>query len=164
MTHRIRVRHNFETAHRLPHLGGKCHSLHGHSWWAEVVVEAEELSADQTIVEFGPFKKELRAFIDAHLDHGAMLGADDPLAPLLAAHGSKVYLFGQAPYVRDLPHPTVEAVAVLLARASEAILDGRERAAGARVGRVRVTETHVNAAEYVPGDGRRDPSLRRAAS
>ncbi|MEV0620934.1 6-carboxytetrahydropterin synthase [Nonomuraea sp. NPDC050404] len=166
MTHQIRVRHNFETAHRLPHLTGKCLNLHGHSWWAEVSVRAERLSEDQTVVEFGAFKQGLRAFIDEHLDHGAMLGAGDPLARLLAAHGSKVYLFGTPPYAYDLPHPTVEAVAVLLARAAQVILDGRPRAAGAVVSRVTVAETHVNAAEFVPPPGFPGdrPDLRMSAA
>lgn len=150
MTHQIRVRHNFETAHRLPHLSGKCRNLHGHSWWAEVTVQARQLSEDHTVVEFGAFKKGLRAFIDEHLDHGAMLGSGDPLAPLLAAHGSKVYLFGEPPYTHDLPHPTVEAVAVLLARVAQAILNEQSHAAGAAVSQVTVTETHVNAAEFTP--------------
>ncbi|MDA0564173.1 6-carboxytetrahydropterin synthase [Streptomonospora sp. S1-112] len=156
MTHRIRVRHNFETAHRLPHLGGKCVNLHGHSWWAEVSVSAPALAGDGTVVEFGAFKKALRAFVDTHLDHGAMLGADDPLAAFLLEQGSKVYRFGEsAPaeaerYARDLPHPTVEAVAVMLGRVAEDLLGRQERAAGARVTAVEVTETHVNTAEYRP--------------
>jgi 6-pyruvoyltetrahydropterin/6-carboxytetrahydropterin synthase len=162
MTHQIRVRHNFETAHRLPHLAGKCLNLHGHSWWAEVTVQAECLSEDQTVVEFGAFKRALRAFIDEHLDHGAMLGAGDPLAALLAAHDSKVYLFGEPPYARDLPYPTVEAVAVLLARVAQAVLDDQPRAAGATVSRVEVTETHVNAAEFVPWPG--PPGAERSPS
>ncbi|MEQ4725072.1 6-carboxytetrahydropterin synthase [Nonomuraea sp. B19D2] len=150
MTHQIRIRHNFETAHRLPHLSGKCLNLHGHSWWAEVTVQARRLSEDHTVVEFGAFKKGLRAFIDEYLDHGAMLGSSDPLAPLLASHGSKVYLFGEPPYAHDLPHPTVEAVAVLLARAAQAILNELPHAADATVSQVAVTETHVNAAEFRP--------------
>ncbi|ASU58909.1 MULTISPECIES: 6-carboxytetrahydropterin synthase [Nocardiopsis] len=156
MTHRIRVRHNFETAHRLPHLSGKCMNLHGHSWWAEVSVSAPALSEDGTVVEFGAFKKALRAFVDTHLDHGAMLGAGDPLAAVLAEHGSKVYRFGAASpgdterYARDLPYPTVEAVAVMLGRVAQALLDSGERAAGARVTGVEVTETHVNTAAYHP--------------
>ncbi|MEV6037563.1 6-carboxytetrahydropterin synthase [Nonomuraea sp. NPDC052116] len=153
MTHQICVRHNFETAHRLPHLAGKCVNLHGHSWWAEVTVRAACLSDEQTVVEFGAFKKALRAFVDEHLDHGAMLGIDDPLASLLVAHGSKVYLFGEHPYARDLPYPTVEAVAVMLGRAAQSLLAGLPHAAGAAVARVKVTETHVNAAEFRPRAG-----------
>jgi 6-pyruvoyltetrahydropterin/6-carboxytetrahydropterin synthase len=59
MTHLVTIRHNFETAHRLPHLPGKCQSLHGHSWWAEVTVAASELSRGGLVVEFGALKKEV---------------------------------------------------------------------------------------------------------
>ena len=34
--HAVKLLHNAETAHRLPHLGGKCTSLHGHSWQIQV--------------------------------------------------------------------------------------------------------------------------------
>ncbi|MEW9553311.1 6-pyruvoyl tetrahydropterin synthase family protein [Nonomuraea sp. NPDC050783] len=171
MSHHIHIRHNFETAHRLPHLSGKCMSLHGHSWWAEVTVSAAELSHDQTVVEFGGFKKALRAFIDEQLDHGAMLGAEDPLAPLLMAHGCKVFLFGRpdlgpdTSYTADLPLPTVEAVAVMIGRVTQALLADVPRAAGASISQVRVVETHVNSAEFRPaGDGPSsgDAALRRA--
>lgn len=154
--HGVTVRHNFETAHRLPHLGGKCTNLHGHSWWVEVSVAAPALAAS-TVVEFGGFKAELRSWIDTHLDHGAMLGSDDPLAKTLADHGSKLFRFG-APeplpseeVAADLPHPTVEAVAVLLGRVAEGVLAGLDHAPGARIEGVRVTETHVNCAEWRGG-------------
>lgn len=137
--HAVTVRHNFETGHRLPHLPGKCQSLHGHSWWMEATVEAPEL-AHGLVVEFGPFKKELRWWIDEHLDHGVMLGPDDPLVALLAAHGCKVH---------EVPGwPTVENVAGLLARVAGEALTELVRAPGARVTQVRVSETHVNAATW----------------
>ncbi|MFC7328857.1 6-pyruvoyl trahydropterin synthase family protein [Marinactinospora rubrisoli] len=154
--HSVTVRHNFETAHRLPHLAGKCMNLHGHSWWVESTVAAPALR-DGTVVEFGLFKAELRTWIDTHLDHGAMLGADDPLAKLLPDCSSKLFRFGAAApspaerFAADLPYPTVEAVAELLARVSADLLLGLDHAPGARVRRVRVTETHVNAAEWQSG-------------
>lgn len=140
MSHLVTVRHNFETAHRLPHLPGKCQSLHGHSWWAEVTVAAPALPPGGIVVEFGPFKKRLRAWIDEHLDHGAMLGAEDPLLPLLRSHGSKVY--------EVAGWPTVEATAELLAQVAGDILFDLPRAAYAHVSRVHVTETHVNGATW----------------
>jgi 6-pyruvoyltetrahydropterin/6-carboxytetrahydropterin synthase len=140
MSHLVTVRHNFETAHRLPHLPGKCQALHGHSWWAEVTVAAPALSPDGLVVEFGPLKKQLRAWIDEHLDHGAMLGAADPLLPVLRAHGSKVYEIEE--------WPTVEATAELLAHVAQAVLEDLVRAEGAHVSRVHVAETHVNAATW----------------
>jgi 6-pyruvoyl tetrahydropterin synthase/QueD family protein len=83
MTSTVTVRHNFETAHRLPRLGGKCTNLHGHSWWVEVTFEGTP-SRDGVIADFGALKHALRAWVDGHLDHGAMLGVGDPLTLLLA--------------------------------------------------------------------------------
>jgi len=138
MSHAVTVRHNFETAHRLPHLPGKCVSLHGHSWWAEITVTAPALESG-LVVEFGPFKRAVRVWIDEHLDHGVMLGPDDPLLPILRTHG-KVY---------EVPGwPTVENVAALLADVGADALHKLRRAPGAGVTRVHVQETHVNAATW----------------
>lgn len=145
MTSAVTVRHNFETGHRLPFLGGKCASLHGHSWWAEVTVTAP--SEQQVVVEFGEFKKALRRWIDDHLDHGLMLGDRDPLADTLAGHG-KLYRFGTDEPSSGLQWPTVENVARLLARVGAEALDGTSRAPRAAVTRVVVSETHVNRAEW----------------
>lgn len=140
MTAAVTVRHNFEAAHRLPHLPGKCTSLHGHSWWAEVTVQAPDLDGG-LVVEFGPFKRELRTWIDTHLDHGTLLGPDDPLLPVLRTHG-KVY---------EVPGwPTVEHVAALLAHVAGDALHDLPHAPGAHIARVHLTETHVNAATWTP--------------
>ncbi|MDT0377244.1 6-carboxytetrahydropterin synthase [Streptomyces sp. DSM 42041] len=140
MTAAVAVRHNFETAHRLPHLPGKCVSLHGHSWWTEVTVMAPE-TEDGLVVEFGPFKAALRQWIDFRLDHGVMLGPDDPLLPVLREHDCKVY---------EVPGwPTVENVAAMLAVAASSALEGLQCAPGAIVARVHVAETHVNAATWI---------------
>lgn len=144
----VTVRHNFETAHRLPELGGKCVNLHGHSWWVEVSVtsvQVERMSGDSGVVcEFGELKRELRAWIDTHLDHATMLGTNDPMAQVLVDHGLKVFQFGQW-IAEDLPWPTVEATATLLSRVAGHI--AAEIDPTLVVTRVRVQETHVNAAE-----------------
>lgn len=151
----ITVRHNFETAHRLPQLGGKCQSLHGHSWWVEVTVEAPALAPDGTVVEFGEFKAALRTWIDHYLDHGTMLGFADPLVPMLIAEGCKVAVFGRhdpsmgADICSDLRWPTVENVAVLLGRVATITLADCIRATDAQVVAVHVEETHVNAATWL---------------
>ncbi|WP_309030777.1 6-pyruvoyl trahydropterin synthase family protein [Streptomyces alfalfae] len=139
MSYAVTVRHNFETGHRLPHLPGKCQSLHGHSWWAEVTVEADEMAAG-LVVEFGPLKKALREWIDTNLDHGVMLGPDDPLVPVLRAATTKVHVVEG--------WPTVENVAAMLATVATTALNTLVRAPGARVARVHVQETHVNAATW----------------
>jgi 6-pyruvoyltetrahydropterin/6-carboxytetrahydropterin synthase len=151
--HTLSVRHNFETAHRLPHLAGKCTSLHGHSWWMEATVSAPAL-LDGTVVEFGALKGLIRSWIDTNLDHGAMLGADDPLADVLAEHKSKVFRFGAEDpdeaerFAEGLAYPTVEAVAELLARVVDDALDTLPSVTDAYVWQVSVSETHVNAAGW----------------
>lgn len=151
MTSTIAITHNFETGHRLPHLAGKCQNLHGHSWNTTVTVSAPALDRDGVLVEFGEFKHLLRSWIDAHLDHGLMLGADDPLVPLLTEYG-RVFVFnGQAPsasVTHGLAWPTVENVAVLLGRVAANTLDQLARAPEARVVHVSVQETAVNRAGW----------------
>lgn len=145
MSTSITVRHNFETGHRLPNLGGKCTNLHGHSWWAEVTVGCT--GTPDVVVEYGVFKRALRAWIDTHLDHGVMLGGDDPLAAILPDFG-KVYVFGSTPESNGLAWPTVENVAALITEAARRILAGIDRAPGAYIAAVTVHETHVNAATW----------------
>ncbi|WP_343238562.1 6-carboxytetrahydropterin synthase [Streptomyces sp. SID13031] len=148
------VRHNFETAHRIPVLGGKCQNLHGHSWWCEITVSASE-TADGTVIEFGVLKREIRAWIDSWLDHGAMLGYSDPLYTALSAEGCKVFRFGAGAasspperYALDLAWPTVENVAQLLANVARDIITSVPHAASSWLSAVKVNETHVNAASW----------------
>jgi 6-pyruvoyltetrahydropterin/6-carboxytetrahydropterin synthase len=155
MTTTVTVRHNFETAHRLPHLGGKCQSLHGHSWWAEVTVGYGELYMphDQgpsgVVMDFGDLKLALRGWIDHYLDHGTMLGVEDPLEGLLQEHACKVFVFDpERELTSGLHWPTVENVAKLLRRVTKNFLAAHP--AGLRVMRVQVTETATNAAEVTP--------------
>jgi 6-pyruvoyltetrahydropterin/6-carboxytetrahydropterin synthase len=141
----ITVRHNFESAHRLPQLGGKCQNLHGHSWWVEATV-AGEAGTDGIVVEFHDLKSYLREWIDGNLDHGAMLGRDDELVSALKAADSKVFVFGESDPSFGLNWPTVENTAELLARVTAGYIRSRGWP-GVRVSRVVVRETHVNAAE-----------------
>ncbi|MFD9069101.1 6-pyruvoyl trahydropterin synthase family protein [Streptomyces lasiicapitis] len=143
----ITVRHNFETAHRVLPLGGKCRNLHGHSWWCEITV-AGNVNDKGVLVDFGGLKSGLRAWIDTHLDHGAMLGRDDPLVSALRADGSKVFEFGTESPAGDLDWPTVENVAELLRRVTGSLLSeaGHTDVVCARA---RVSETFVNAAEVI---------------
>lgn len=119
----ITVKHNFETAHRLPFLKGKCENLHGHSWWAEFMWDFP-MDENGLTCEYGELKRDVRNFIDTALDHGTMIGIDDPLFEYRKLLG-KHFIFGT---VHDKsawyplyygyearPWPTVEAVAEMLA-------------------------------------------------
>jgi len=159
----VTVKHNFETAHRLPFLGGKCQNLHGHSWNVEVgllnTAWPEGINEHGISVEYGLAKSTIRKWIDAHLDHGTMLGDSDSLIDHVEALG-KVFIFGRHDVVYDfsyvigtykkLPWPTVEAVAIMLAEKLQRAL---EEACGPYiwVDSVRVEETAVNSSIYMPG-------------
>lgn len=164
----VTVKHNFETAHRLPFLGGKCVNLHGHSWNVEVgllnTAFPEGINEHGISIEYGLVKRTIRSWIDAQLDHGTMLGVDDPLASesLTVGDLGKVFLFGrpQKPDMcmwngitsiyYDLPWPTVEAVARMLAHKLQSALNDT---CGQYVwiDSVRVEETAVNSSVFMPG-------------
>jgi 6-pyruvoyl-tetrahydropterin synthase len=111
----ITVRHNFETAHRLPFLGGKCENLHGHSWWAEFEIESivngdAGVDKEGISLEYGEVKSVIRTFIDRYLDHGAMLGIGDPIIQNRGqVHLGKLFVFGDDPGPLWSPWPSCSA-------------------------------------------------------
>jgi 6-pyruvoyltetrahydropterin/6-carboxytetrahydropterin synthase len=152
------IRHVFEAAHRLPHLGGACASIHGHSWGVAVTVTAPAVAADGTVTEFGALKRAVRSWLDSHLDNGAMLGVADPLLGAFTADGSKTFRFGAGldasegeQQACDLPWPTVEAVAILIGRVAGSLLETIPRADGSAVSEVTVAETRTNTASWRSG-------------
>lgn len=132
----VTVKHNFETAHRLPFLGGKCENLHGHSWQVEWRFE-QPMDENGITVEYGELKASLRGWVDKYLDHGAMLGEADPLVSVLESEGSKLLIFGKD--WEDYPWPTVEATAAMLADIASVLT-------GIQPCEVIVQETAVNSA------------------
>ena len=158
----ITIRHNFETAHRLPFLEGKCQSIHGHTWWADV--QLQRYDVDQGIteegisVEYGTVKRIVRNFIDTYLDHGTMLGKDDELLPAFVANDSKVFVFGEPSdehmnvvFWPNMPWPTVEAVAMMLTDELQSTFDEvyKESAVKIWVEKVTVSEGPVNSATWI---------------
>jgi len=149
MAHTIEIRHNFESAHRLPHLPGKCVNLHGHSFWMTATIEAPTLDRGIT-VDYGQAKAYVRKWIDLEWDHGTILGGDDPLARVLTGLGLKVYTLPPGEW------PTVEHLAHVLGGWVETFCHdlNRDRDRGNRptlhVRRIHLQETHVNAATWTP--------------
>ncbi len=141
---RISLRHNFETAHRLSASNApiKCQSIHGHSWWVTATIEGEELDEQGMLVEFGRFKKAWRRFLDDSLDHHLVVRRGDPVAEAI---------LGVQPEARILMlevDPTTEEIARWIYLETARIL--ATLSSSARVARVHVQETSVNAAEYEP--------------
>lgn len=63
----------FEAAHQLPNHLGKCRRLHGHSWVARIVVEADELRAGGSsagmVMDFATIKDAMEPILEEKLDH-----------------------------------------------------------------------------------------------
>lgn len=186
----IGVEHNFETAHRLPFLGGKCENLHGHSWKVKIhflnLAYESGMNSQGISAEYGLLKEIVRGWIDDKLDHGCMLGGKDSLLPALLDDNSKVYVFGSLEGLgkyRDpdtgtreyydhlvaddqvyphLPWPTVEAVAQMVCEEIQRQVDLAMPALGValKVESVEVRETATNTFLWIPKGEVKEPSDR----
>ncbi|MEU4331430.1 6-pyruvoyl trahydropterin synthase family protein [Nonomuraea dietziae] len=161
------VDHTFHAAHSLPHLAGKCSSLHGHTWRVSITIAGPSLDKDGVLVEFGAFKKQMIQWIDTRLDHSLMLGTGDNLVPLLRPttehwdtdnfapsplakafdeRGQRLFIFGRD--FPDIAWPSVEGVAQLLAHHAHTWLDTATTRRDVHVHTVTVRETDNNAATW----------------
>lgn len=64
----IRVKEEFEAAHRVAGYPGKCDRMHGHSWTVEAVVKGHNLDDLGMLVDFKAVKGALKEILD-ELDH-----------------------------------------------------------------------------------------------
>jgi 6-pyruvoyltetrahydropterin/6-carboxytetrahydropterin synthase len=68
----LRTEAEFDAAHFLTDYYGKCENLHGHRWRVVAYIEQEELQTEGTmkdmVLDFGEFKREVRAMVNA-VDH-----------------------------------------------------------------------------------------------
>ncbi|WP_052424122.1 6-pyruvoyl trahydropterin synthase family protein [Nonomuraea candida] len=157
------VEHTWEAGHSLPHLPGKCSSLHGHTWRASITVAGPSLDQAGILVEFGAFKRHMRDWIDSRLDHSLMLGAGDNLIPLLdldrpagepapplaaafTERAQRLFVFGRD--FPDTPWPSVEGVAQLLAHHAHTWLEQATTRSDVYVSQVTVRETDSNSATW----------------
>lgn len=90
---RISRLYTFEAAHRI--LGydkASCGSLHGHSYRAEVTLEASELNEFGFVLDFNEMKR-LQVWIDAHLDHATLVDErDESLRRFLEESGDRHFV------------------------------------------------------------------------
>ncbi len=64
----IKVKAEFEAAHRVTGYPGKCDRLHGHSWVVEAQVRGRKLDSLGMLVDFKSVKKLLKGVLD-QMDH-----------------------------------------------------------------------------------------------
>jgi 6-pyruvoyltetrahydropterin/6-carboxytetrahydropterin synthase len=148
----VSISHNFETAHRLPFLGGKCTNWHGHSWNVDVSIENvafdEGIDGNGISIEFGLVKAAILGWIDNTLDHGTMIGFKDPMFDAFERDGGKLFVFGDYGDYKALPWPTVEAVTCMLAEKLQEVV--YSIGTMYRVRYISVMEKADNSAQWMP--------------
>jgi len=97
---------DFCYGHRLLNYDGKCKYLHGHNGLAIITIEAERLDERGMVLDFTDIKQVVSRWIDENLDHRMILHRDDPIVPVLQAHGEPLYLIDA--------NPTAENIAKLI--------------------------------------------------
>jgi 6-pyruvoyl-tetrahydropterin synthase len=142
----------WEMAHRLVKgYTGKCNSLHGHSWVAQVVVGGqiitkgpshahERLDQYDMLFDFGDFKP-LKQWLDDSWDHATMLYYKDPLLALLDS-------LPECRVFTVTANPTSEFIATQLMHYAVQLL---RPPVGCKVTRIEVNETCTSKVLYYGG-------------
>jgi 6-pyruvoyltetrahydropterin/6-carboxytetrahydropterin synthase len=89
--HEVKKSFHFEAAHRLPHHGGKCARLHGHSYRMTVTLRGTELAcgtgpSSGMLQDHADVSTALMPIIQSNLDHyylNESTGLENPTVELL---------------------------------------------------------------------------------
>lgn len=139
MSYGVSIRIQFDAAHRLYGYTGKCHNLHGHTYFATVDVTCADLIPPGFVIDFSVLKGIVKKWINDHWDHATILWVEDPLAKVLRDQGIRTFLTTR--------EPTAEYMAECLFMNIDQLLPEAETAT---VTRVSIMETPTSTAIYVP--------------
>ena len=135
MPYKVSIELQFDAAHRLWNYKGKCHNLHGHTYFAVVEATCVDLVPPGFVTDFGDLKKVVKDWINEHWDHVTILHVDDPLAELL--HDMGLFVYG-------MDHePTAEYMASYLFEVIDDLLPSR-----VVLTQVSIKETPTSTAKY----------------
>jgi len=119
----VRVEVTFDSGHRLLDYQGKCAFPHGHTYRAEVFLEAEALDRLGLVYDFTELKGRIKDWVDANWDHAFLVNSRDTqlIAALAPLAKGKLYAFpGENPscevMVRELYKKVTELCGVAPAR------------------------------------------------
>ena len=140
MTTSITKRLEFDSAHRVLGHEGKCATIHGHRYAAEITVTAAGLDGIGRVVDFGVVKRVVGDWINKNWDHNLLLNSADPLWAVSDLVGLNN---GKLPFLFEYSNPTAEVIAEKLFHVTEHLL-----AAELTVLRVRIYETPSAWADY----------------
>ena len=79
------IKEHFDAAHFLENYTGKCANIHGHTWYAEVEIEGENLDKTGMVADFGDVKKIIKSLLPDHEFLNRVLSIN-PTAENLSKH------------------------------------------------------------------------------
>lgn len=149
MPYRICKTIEIESGHMLSRHRENCKYPHGHSRQVELILESDELDANDMVCDFSVLKTALKGFLDS-LDHAMCINTKDPMYKTFKkTYGDRVIGF-------DDTDPTTEVIAKMIFDKVKDSLDryGNKKGRPYRLGkgvrliRARVWETSTSWAEY----------------
>jgi 6-pyruvoyltetrahydropterin/6-carboxytetrahydropterin synthase len=99
-------RFQFDAAHRILGHTGKCAYLHGHTYYLEVTVGAEQLDGLGMVMDFDDLRTLVQRAVLNQWDHTTLLAAHDPLVPAIVG----VQTDAPERVVRFKENPTAEVM------------------------------------------------------
>lgn len=111
----------FDAGHRVLGHEGKCATLHGHRYTAELSVSSVGLDTCGRVIDFSVVKGIVGKWIDDRLDHTMVLHPDDPL---LGVSDVSAIIGPRRPFIMpaDIPNPTAENMSELIFRTAKELL------------------------------------------
>jgi 6-pyruvoyltetrahydropterin/6-carboxytetrahydropterin synthase len=67
-----------------------------------MVFTSATLNESGFVIDFSDVKREVKAWVDLHWDHGTLLNVRDPLAPILKEMNQKLYLMEFNPTAENI--------------------------------------------------------------
>lgn len=126
----------FDAGHRLLKYKGKCETLHGHTFKAEITLSSEKLDQTGFVVDFVELRDKIGGWIDENWDHAFLVNEQDEelLDALNLLKEKKIFIFHNQ-------NPTAEVMAKYLH-------DYVYKLYGDLVSKVRIWESPNQYAEY----------------
>ena len=102
MGYRVTVQIHFCYGHRLLDYDGACAHPHGHNGLVEIQLESDTLDDRGMVFDFGDVKRDVKAWIDATMDHQMILRKDDPLVAWLEEQGEPLLVLADNPTAENI--------------------------------------------------------------
>ena len=102
MGYRVTVQIHFCYGHRLLDYDGACAHPHGHNGLVEIQLESDTLDERGMVFDFGDVKRDVKAWIDATMDHQMILRKDDPLVAWLEEQGEPLLVLADNPTAENI--------------------------------------------------------------